>query len=438
MNNRKDVTPGSNNTKNSFVKKFGTGLLGGLFGGALIFGGAYAVGGGNMFSSNSTPSTTQSTVKNNSGDTKVSNISYDVNSDVSTAVDKVGNSVVSVINLQSASQTSDYSNIFGGALEEGGADSSSTGELEAASEGSGVIYKKDGKTAYVVTNNHVVDGAEGLEVLLPDGTKVTGELVGTDSYTDLAVIKIASDKVDSVAEFGDSDKLKIGEPALAIGSPLGSEYANSVTQGIISSLNRNIQNENNGQLININAIQTDAAINPGNSGGPLVNIEGQVIGINSVKIVQSNSQVSVEGMGFAIPSNDVVTIINQLEKDGKVTRPALGVSMKDVSEITTQQKEEILKLPDTVNSGVLIASVQSATPADKAGLKKMDVITKIDGTDIESVTDLQTALFKKNVGDTMEVTFYRDGKEQTAKVALTIDQSALKSSSNNSNNSTNP
>ncbi|MHC5227849.1 S1C family serine protease [Enterococcus sp. LJL99] len=438
MNNRKDVTPDSNNTKNSFVKKFGTGLLGGLVGGALIFGGAYAVGGGNMFSSNSTPSTTQSTVKNNSGDTKVSNVSYDVNSDVSKAVDKVGSSVVSVINLQRASQTSDYNNIFGGAFDEGGNDSSSTGELEAASEGSGVIYKKDGNTAYVVTNNHVVDGAEGLEVLLPDGTKVKGELVGTDSYTDLAVIKIASDKVESVAEFGDSDKLKIGEPALAIGSPLGSEYANSVTQGIISSLNRNIQNENNGQPININAIQTDAAINPGNSGGPLVNIEGQVIGINSVKIVQSNSQVSVEGMGFAIPSNDVVTIINQLEKDGKVTRPALGVSMKDISEITTQQREQILKLPDTVTGGVMIASVQTATPAEKAGLEKMDVITKIDGNEVSSVTDLQNELFKKKVGDTMEVTFYRDGKEQTAKVELTIDQSALKSSSNNSNNSTNP
>lgn len=438
MDNRKDVSPESNDKKNSFVKKFGTGLLGGLVGGALIFGGAYAVSGGNLFS-NSNSSTSQTTVKNNSGDTKVSTVSYDVNSDVSTAVDKVANSVVSVINLQRASsQTSDYSSIFGGALEEGGNDSSSTDELEAASEGSGVIYKKDGKTAYIVTNNHVVDGAEGLEVLLPDGTKVTGKLVGTDSYTDLAVIKIDSDKVDSVAEFGDSDKLKIGEPALAIGSPLGSEYANSVTQGIISSLNRNIQNENNGQLININAIQTDAAINPGNSGGPLVNIEGQVIGINSVKIVQSNSQVSVEGMGFAIPSNDVVTIINQLEKDGKVTRPALGVSMKDISEITTQQREEILKLPDTVTSGVLIASVQSATPADKAGLEKMDVITKIDGDDVESVTDLQTALFKKNVGDTMEVTFYRDGKEQTVKVDLTIDQSALQSSSSNSSNSTNP
>ena len=433
MKNRKDVTPGSTNTKNGFFRRFGTGLLGGVIGGALILGGAYAVNETNLFSSDATPATTQSTTKNNSENTKVSNISYDVNSDVSKAVEKVGSSVVSVINLQKPAQSSNRSGIFGGVLEEGNTDSTSN-ELVAASEGSGLIYKKDGKTAYIVTNNHVVDGAEGLEVLLPDGTKVKGELVGTDSYTDLAVIKISSDKVDTVAEFGNSDKLKIGEPALAIGSPLGSEYANSVTQGIISSLNRNIQNENNGQLININAIQTDAAINPGNSGGPLVNIEGQVIGINSVKIVQSNSEVSVEGMGFAIPSNDVVTIINQLEKDGKVTRPALGVSMKDISEITTQQREEILKLPDTVKNGVLIASVQSATPADKAGLEKMDVITKMDGKEVTSVTDLQNALFKKKVGDTMDVTFYRDGKEKTAKVDLTIDQSALKSNANTSKN----
>jgi len=241
-----------------------------------------------------------------------------------------------------------------------------------------------------------------------------------------------------VAEFGNSDNLKIGEPALAIGSPLGSAYANSVTQGIISSLNRNIQNENNGQAININAIQTDAAINPGNSGGPLVNIEGQVIGINSVKIVQSNSQVSVEGMGFAIPSNDVVTIINQLEENGKVTRPALGVTMKDLTEITTQQREQFLKLPDSVTNGVLIASVQTATPADKAGLEKMDVITKIDGEDIETVTDLQSALYKKKVGDKMDVTYYRDGKEKTVNVDLTIDQSALKSNETTSGNGTNP
>lgn len=435
---RKDVTPDSDKKQNGLLKKFGIGVLGGLVGGSLAFGAVYAFTDTN--SSSSTSSATTSSVKNNSGDTKVTNVNLDVTSDVTKAVDKVQNAVVSVINLQSASQTSDansYGSLFGGNESDSSSNENSSGsDLQAASEGSGVIYKKDGNTAYLVTNNHVVDGAKGLEIILHDGTKVEGELVGTDSYTDLAVIKISSDKVDAVAEFGNSDNLKVGEPALAIGSPLGSDYANSVTQGIVSSVNRNIQNENNGQTININAIQTDAAINPGNSGGPLVNIEGQVIGINSVKIVQSDSQVSVEGMGFAIPSNDAVSIINQLESAGKVTRPALGITMEELTNVSTQQRKEILNLPDSVQLGVLVRSVQSATPADKAGLQRYDVITKIDDQAIESVSDLQSALYKKKVGDTIKITFYRDGKEQSANVDLTIDQSALKSNSNS--NATNP
>lgn len=312
---RKDVTP--NSDKKSLLQKFGIGLAGGLLGGALILGGAYSgiiptPNGGNN------AATTTST---NHGDTKVSNVSYNVSSDVTKAVKKFKIlwflSLICKV-LATILRQMILWGLFGG--NEGTQDSSGNNgnDLEAASEGSGVIYKKDGKTAYVVTNNHVVDKAQGLEVVLSDGTKVKGELVGTDAYTDLAVIKISSDKVDQVAEFGNSSKITVGEPAIAIGSPLGSDYANSVTQGIISSVNRNITNKNeSGETININAIQTDAAINPGNSGGPLINIEGQVIGINSVKIVQSTSQVSVEGMGFAIPSNDVVNIINQLEKDGK-------------------------------------------------------------------------------------------------------------------------
>lgn len=147
------------------------------------------------------------------------------------------------------------------------------------------------------------------------------------------------------ATFGDSDNLKVGEPAIALGSPLGSQYANSVTSGIISSLNRQVVNQNDeGQTVNINAIQTDAAINPGNSGGPLVNMAGQVIGINSSKIVQTESNVSVEGIGFAIPSNDVVNVINQLEKDGKVVRPALGITMVNLSDLSTEQVSEIVKV----------------------------------------------------------------------------------------------
>lgn len=159
--------------------------------------------------------------------------------------------------------------------------------------------------------------------MLADGTKVVGELVGADTYSDIAVVKISSDNVSTVAEFADSDKLTVGETAIAIGSPLGTEYANSVTQGIVSSLSRTVTMTNDdGKTISTNAIQTDAAINPGNSGGALINIEGQVIGINSSKISSTSSSGEfVEGMGFAIPSNDVVSIINQLEENGQVIRP---------------------------------------------------------------------------------------------------------------------
>lgn len=419
--------------KSSMIQKVGIGLLSGVIGGALSFGGLYLATGSN--SSNST--TVTNTATNNSGSTNVSNVKYNVTSDVTQAVEKVQGAVVSIINLQSNNLNDQYNGLFGNNNQNGN-NSGSTDEsnLETASEGSGVIYKKDGKTAYIVTNNHVVEGQSELEVLLADGTKVKAELVGTDAYTDLAVLKIASDKVTTVADFGDSASLKVGEPAIAIGSPLGSEYANSVTEGIISSLNRQVTSTNDeGQEVNINAIQTDAAINPGNSGGPLINIKGQVIGINSSKIASSGttSGVSVEGMGFAIPSNDVVTVINQLEKNGKISRPALGVSMYDLSSISSEQQEQVLKVPSSVKSGVVVLSVANGTPAEKAGLEKYDVITKIDGQEISNTTELRAALYKKTVGDTMEITFYRGDQEKTVTVELSVDQSILNQSNSNSN-----
>ncbi|MFZ1656339.1 MAG: PDZ domain-containing protein, partial [Lactococcus raffinolactis] len=220
----------------------------------------------------------------------------------------------------------------------------------------------------------------------------------------------------------------VGEPAIAIGSPLGSEYANSATEGIISSLSRKVimQNESN-ETVNVNAIQTDAAINPGNSGGALINVEGQVIGINSSKISATGSSsrdVSVEGMGFAIPSNDVVEIISKLEKDGEIKRPALGVQMVDLTGINSRYIDE-LKLPDSVTAGVVVAKVQKGLPADTAGLKKYDVITKIGDTKVTTSTELQSALYKYNVGDEMKVTYYREGKEKTATVKLATSSDKL-------------
>ena len=329
---------------------------------------------------------------------------YKNTTSTSEAVDKVKNAVVSVITY------SDSSN-------QGLFEKEENSDSQISSEGSGVIYKKEGKYAYLVTNTHVINGAKKVDILLADGNKVPGEVVGSDVYSDIAVVRISADKAKAVAEFGDSNQLTVGETAIAIGSPLGTDYANSVTQGIISSQGRNVNlKADNGQNISTRALQTDAAINPGNSGGPLINIQGQVIGITSSKI-SNNGQTSVEGMGFAIPANDVVNIIKQLEEKGKVVRPALGIQMMDLSNLSTSDLSQ-LKLPEKISGGVLVRSTLENMPASDK-LQRYDVITKIDDTDIESTADLQSALYSHQINDTIKVTFYRDEKQQTTSIKLT-------------------
>ena len=354
--------------------------------------------------------TLQLSQKQNSGTTTTTTVSKAaVKNENSTtqAVDKVKDAVVSVITYSSNSQNS---------LITSDETDTDTNAEQVFSEGSGVIYKKEGDTAYIVTNTHVINGAKKVDIRLADGTKVPGDIVGSDTYSDIAVVKIAADKVTTVAEFGDSNQLTVGETAIAIGSPLGSEYANTVTQGIVSSLNRNVSlKSEDGQAISTNAIQTDTAINPGNSGGPLINIQGQVIGITSSKIA-SNGGTSVEGLGFAIPANDVINIIKQLEKDGKVTRPALGIHMVNLSNLSTTDLQK-LKLPGNVTSGVAVRSVQKNMPAN-GHLQQYDVITKIDDKAISSTTELQSALYSHSIGDSMTVTYYRDGKEETTTIKL--------------------
>ena len=383
------------------------GLLGGLIGAFILL----TAAGISFTNTTSTGIKTAKTVYSNTTDT-------------TKAVKKVQNAVVSVINYQEGSSSDSLNNLYGRIF--GGGDNSDSSQekskdsdgLQVAGEGSGVIYKKDGKEAYIVTNNHVVDGAKKLEIMLSDGSKITGDLVGKDTYSDLAVVKVSSDKISTVAEFADSNSLTVGEKA--IGSPLGTEYANSVTEGIVSSLSRTVTMQNdNGETVSTNAIQTDAAINPGNSGGALVNIEGQVIGINSSKISSTSAVAgsAVEGMGFAIPSNDVVEIINQLEKNGKVTRPALGISMVDLSNLSSSATSK-LDLPDDVKSGVVVGSVQKGMPAD-GKLQENDVITEIDGKEITSKTDIQTNLYSHSIGDTIKVTFYRGKDKKTEELKLT-------------------
>ena len=346
----------------------------------------------------------------------VTQTSYKNENATTQAVNKVKDAVVSVITYSANRQNSVFGN------DETDTD---TDSQQVASEGSGVIYKKNGKDAYLVTNTHVIKGASKVDIRLADGTKVPGEIVGSDTFSDIAVVKISSEKVTTVAEFGDSSKLNVGETAIAIGSPLGSEYANTVTQGIISSLNRNVSlKSQDGQAISTKAIQTDTAINPGNSGGPLVNIQGQVIGITSSKIA-SNGGTSVEGLGFAIPSNDAQNIIKQLESDGKVTRPALGIQMVNLANIGASDLRK-LNIPSSVTSGVVVKSVQSNMPA-YGHLEKYDVITKVDDKEISSSTDLQSALYNHSIGDNIKITYYRNGKEGNTTVKLDKSTSDLES-----------
>lgn len=368
---------------------FVVGLLGGILGTFLTI----------QTSHSSTSNTESKQVQSTTAKT-----AYKNTTSTSEAVDKVKNAVVSVITY------SDSSN-------QGLFEKEDNSDSQISSEGSGVIYKKEGKYAYLVTNTHVINGAKNVDILLADGNKVPGEVVGSDVYSDIAVVRISADKAKAVAEFGDSNQLTVGETAIAIGSPLGTDYANSVTQGIISSLGRDVNlKADNGQNISTRALQTDAAINPGNSGGPLINIQGQVIGITSSKI-SNNGQTSVEGMGFAIPANDVVNIIKQLEEKGKVVRPALGIQMLDLSNLSTSDLSQ-LKLPEKISGGVLVRSTLENMPASDK-LQRYDVITKIDDTTIESTTDLQSALYSHQINDTIKVTFYRDGKQETTSIKLT-------------------
>jgi serine protease Do len=330
----------------------------------------------------------------------VQKVSIDVESNVTSAVDKAGEAVVGITNIQSTSFWSDEQ-----------ADST-------AGTGSGVIYKKEGGKAFVVTNHHVVEGATALEVSLSDGTKIPAKLRGSDIWTDLAVLEIDAKDVKKIAEFGNSDKLKAGEPAIAIGNPLGPTFSGSVTNGIISGLERTIPVDINQDGVadwQSEVIQTDAAINPGNSGGALINIAGQVIGINSMKIAQS----AVEGIGLSIPINYAIPIIDDLEKYGEVRRPYMGVDLKSVAEVPGYYQEEALKLPNDVKDGVALRSVVPNSPADQAGLRELDVIIEMDGQKISDVIDLRKHLYnKKKIGEQLKIKFYREGKLQETTMKL--------------------
>ncbi|MED4402940.1 S1C family serine protease [Metabacillus fastidiosus] len=289
-------------------------------------------------------------------------------------------------------------------------------ETVEAGTGSGVIFKQSGKDAFIITNNHVIEGSQAIEVTLHNGEKVSAELIGTDPLTDIAVLKIDSKNVKAIAKFGDSSKLRTGENVIAIGNPLGLDLYSTVTQGIISGKDRTINTNTSEGTWGLNVLQTDAAINPGNSGGPLINMSGEVIGINTLKI----GQTGVEGIGFAVPSNDVMQVAGQLLETGKVQRPFLGVGLRDVSEFPQYQLQENIGLPENMTEGVIIASVSPNSPAQVAGLQKLDVITAIDGEEVKTTNDLRRLLYTStNIGDEIKVKFYRGKEQKTVTVKLT-------------------
>lgn len=383
------------------------GVVGGLVGGGVSY---YTMDQMNNGQANNTAQTSIS-----SSSSKVSEKSAKNGGTMTAAYNDVKGAVVSVINLkrQSASSGADslYSSLFG---DDSDSSSSKSGKLETYSEGSGVVYMKSNGKGYIVTNNHVISDSDAVQVLLANGKTVNAKVVGKDSTTDLAVLSIDAKYVTQTAQFGDSKHLEAGQTVIAVGSPLGSEYASTVTQGIISAPARTISTSSGNQQT---VIQTDAAINPGNSGGALVNSAGQVIGINSMKLAQSSDGTSVEGMGFAIPSNEVVTIVNELVKKGKITRPQLGVRVIALQGIPEGYRSR-LKIKSNLKSGIYIASVNKSGSAANAGIKSGDVITKVDGKKVDDVASLHSILYSHKVGDTVNVTVNRNGKDVDMKVKL--------------------
>ncbi|MCA1318594.1 trypsin-like peptidase domain-containing protein [Bacillus tianshenii] len=327
-----------------------------------------------------------------------------IQTNVTSSVEKVSEAVVGVVNIQEGRNS-----LF---------DPRPSQSSKEAGTGSGVVYKKENGKAYIVTNAHVIDGASKVEVSMADGTRVEANVVGSDALTDLAVLTVDGSKVSKVATFGNSDSITLGEPVIAIGNPLGLEFFGSVTQGIISGKERIIPvdiNQDGQADWEADVIQTDAAINPGNSGGALINLRGEVIGINSMKIAQS----SIEGLGFAIPISAVKPIIEDLEQHAEVQRPFMGVGLASLSDVPLEQQRSTLKLPEEVENGIVVTGVEKMSPAEKAGLKEYDVIVKLDGQEIKDALGLRKFLYnEKQIGDKMKVSFYRNGQLQEAEMTL--------------------
>lgn len=289
---------------------------------------------------------------------------------------------------------------------------------EAYSSGTGFVYKTEDKTAFLLTNNHVIENADDVYVTFTDGTIVEANIVGADVYSDIAVLSVDEDYIISIAEIGSSEDARLGDTVFAIGAPLDSAYSWSVTRGIVSGKDRLVQVEltsgNTKTPMIVNTIQTDAAINSGNSGGPLANSNGEVIGITSIKLASS----SIEGMGFAIPIETAIEYAEQLISGNEVERPYLGIYMLDVTSAYYYREYYDIIREANVTSGVIVTDFEDNSPAAAAGLEIGDIITKVDGHDISSSAYLRYYLYKHNVGDEMTLTILRNGRERDINVML--------------------
>lgn len=285
--------------------------------------------------------------------------------------------------------------------------------------GTGFVYKKEGDKAYILTNDHVISASDDeVKVIFTNGEEVDVKIEGSDKYSDLAVLSIDANKIVSVAEIGNTEDLRLGDTVFTVGAPLDTEYYWTVTRGILSGKDRMVEVSLENSYSNTNdyimkVLQTDASINSGNSGGPLANANGEVIGITNMKLVSSG----VEGIGFAIPIEDAANFADMIIKGESIQRPVLGVEMLDLI-YRRQLRNKGIYLDTDLEQGVVVVNVQEDSPAEKAKLKKGDIITAIDGNEIKNVASLRYNLYQHKVGDTMDVTFERDGKQQSTKIKL--------------------
>lgn len=289
---------------------------------------------------------------------------------------------------------------------------------EVASTGTGFVYAKDDKYGYILTNAHVISNGKNIQGILSNNNSVELTLLGVDSYSDLAVLRMPISSVLSIATIGNSESMKLGNTVFTVGSPMGSTYAGTVTKGILAGKDRMIEvSTSNGYSSSdsyiVKAIQTDAAINPGNSGGPLVNLAGEVIGITSLKLVDSE----IEGMGFAIPIEDAMNYVEFLEKGEKIQRPLLGVQVLDLTNKYILYRYGIT-VDSTVKAGIILQNVNDGYPAANVGLKAGDIITKVNGEEVVTTAQFKYELYKYKIGETIEITYVRNGKSNTVKVKL--------------------